>query len=64
MNYSKKGSWKMKEDKLELIAKKELHYSDELYQLVDFLNKNLKNRGVIFGISKEGDRAVVSIYEI
>ncbi|MCR4430620.1 MAG: YpmA family protein [Tepidanaerobacteraceae bacterium] len=54
----------MKENKLELIAKKELRYSDELYQLVDFLNKNLKNRGVIFGISKEGERAIVSIYEI
>jgi len=53
----------MKEGKLELIAKKELQYSDELYQLVDFLNKNLKNRSLIFGISKEGDRAVVSIYE-
>ncbi|HHW02745.1 MAG TPA: DUF4264 family protein [Thermoanaerobacterales bacterium] len=54
----------MKEDKLKLMAKKEIHYSDGLYQLVDFLNKNLKNKGVIFGISKEGDRAVVSIYEM
>jgi len=53
----------MKEGKLELIAKKELQYGDELYQLIDFLNKNLKNRDLIFGISKEGDKAVVSIYE-
>lgn len=54
----------VKEDKLELLAKKELLYNDELYKLVDFLNKNLKEKRVIFGISKEGDRATVSIYEI
>jgi len=26
--------------------------TDDLYQLVDFLNRNLKDRGVIFGLSK------------
>lgn len=52
------------EEKLELIAKKVIPYNDDLYQLVDFLNKTLKNKRVIFGISKSGDNAVISIYEI
>jgi len=54
----------MIEDKLELMAKKELLYNDELYKLVDFLNKNLKQKRIILGISKEGEKATVSIYEI
>ena len=54
----------MKENKLELVAKKELEYNDELYKLVDFLNKNLKEKRIILGISKEGDRATISIYEV
>lgn len=54
----------MKEDKLELLAKRELLYNDELYKLVDFLNKNLKHKHIILGISKEGEKATVSIYKI
>ena len=46
------------------MAKKELEYNDELYKLVDFLNKNLKEKRIILGISKEGDRATISIYEV
>ncbi|TYP59853.1 YpmA family protein [Thermosediminibacter litoriperuensis] len=51
------------EAKLELLAKKEFNYHDELYQLVDFLNKSLKKKGFIFGLSKEGDKALITIYE-
>ena len=49
--------------KLELIAKREMVYNDELYKLVDFLNKNLKNKQIIIGISKNDDKAIISIYE-
>ncbi len=49
--------------KLEIIAKKEIAYNDELYKLVDFLNKNLKNKHIMVGISKNNDKAVISIYE-
>jgi uncharacterized FlaG/YvyC family protein len=54
---------KMDAGKLELMAKKEIAYNDDLYKLVDFLNKNLKNKHVIFGISKSNDKAIISIYE-
>lgn len=53
----------MEKCKLELIAKKEVAYYDDLYKLVDFLNKNLKDKNVIIGLSKNNDRAIISIYE-
>jgi len=53
----------MEEGKLELIAKKEIAYNDELYKLIDFLNKNLKNKNIILGISKNKDKAIISVYE-
>jgi len=53
----------MEAGKLELIAKKEIDYNDELYKLIDFLNKNLKNKHIILGISKSKDKAIISIYE-
>jgi len=52
------------ENKLELIAKKVIPYNDDLYQLIDFLNKTLKSKHVIFGISKNGEDAIISVYEI
>lgn len=52
-----------KMSKLELIAKTEMVYNEELYKLVDFLNKNLKNKQVIIGISKKDDKAIISVYE-
>ncbi|MGB9839632.1 YpmA family protein [Thermovenabulum sp.] len=51
------------EDKLELIAQKELNYNDELYKFVDFLNKTFKKKGFIFGITKKEDKAIISVYE-
>jgi len=62
MNLCRKGNYEM-ESKLELLAQKEFNYHDDLYLLVDFLNKSLKKKGFIFGISKKGDKALVTIYE-
>lgn len=53
----------MDTNKLEIIAKKEIIYNTELYKLVDFLNKNLKDKHIIIGISKNKDKATITIYE-
>lgn len=57
----------MEEDKnkLEIIATKTLPASDELVRLVDFLNKNLKSKRIMFGITKdrENNEMTISIYE-
>lgn len=47
---------------LNLIAHKEFKDYDDMYKIVDFLNKNLKSKGLIFGLTKKGDLDVVSIY--
>jgi len=53
-----------REDKLELIAVKTFPASDELYKVVDFLNKSLKEQKLMFGLTKNGDSMTVSIYEV
>lgn len=50
-----------KED-LEIRAVIEVEKNSELYKLVDFLNKNLKEKGLIFGLSKEKERMKITIY--
>lgn len=50
---------------MRLLAVHNIEYSPDLYKLVDFLNKNLKDKGIIFGLSKKDDKTMaVSIYDI
>ncbi len=53
-----------KNDKLIPVAKKELSINDELYQLVDFLNRNLKDKDLIFGLTKSANSMTISIYKV
>ncbi len=52
--------------KLELIARQNFPANNDLVKVVDFLNKNLKNRKVMFGVSKDREKGqmTISIYEI
>ena len=50
-------------DKLELKSTLEIESNFELYKVVDFLNKNLKDKKVIFGLQKKGEKMQISIYE-
>jgi hypothetical protein len=52
--------------KLELIATKSFKTYDEMYKVVDFLNKILKDKKLIFGLTKDknSDAMTISIYEI
>jgi len=51
--------------KLELIAHKNFSANDELIRVVDFLNKNLKEKKIMFGISKdkEKNQMTINVYE-
>jgi hypothetical protein len=51
--------------RLELIAVKCFKPYDEMYKVVDFLNKTLKDKKVIFGLTKDkhNDTMTISIYE-
>ncbi|MGR6835860.1 YpmA family protein [Syntrophomonas erecta] len=51
--------------KLELIAYKNFKDNGELVYIIDFLNKNLKNKNIMFGLTKdkEKDEMTINIYE-
>ena len=53
------------EGKLELIATRPFKPYGEMYKVVDFLNKELKHKRLIFGLSKDqNDETLrISIYE-
>lgn len=52
--------------KLELIATRTFAPYGEMYKVVDFLNKNLKEKNVMFGLTKdrESGKMTITIYEI
>ena len=52
-----------REDKLELKAALEVECNLELYKVIDFLNKNLKYKDLIFGLSQGNGKMKVTIYE-
>nr|WP_242971195.1 YpmA family protein [Caloramator fervidus] len=52
----------MHED-LHLIALMEFKSYDEMYKVVDFLNKNLKKYGLIFGLTRKDGKDTISIYD-
>ncbi|MGE5379580.1 MAG: YpmA family protein [Methylocystaceae bacterium] len=54
------------DDKFELIAQKSFPANDDLVRVVDFFNRTLKDRKIIFGLSlqKEKNEMTISIYEV
>ena len=48
---------------LKLIASKEFAEIDEMYKVVDFLNKNLAEIGVVFGVQMKKNVAIMNIYK-
>ncbi|GAA0297338.1 hypothetical protein GGQ92_000391 [Gracilibacillus halotolerans] len=55
----------MNNSKITTLSTVEVKYSDDLYKIVDSLNRTLKNENLMFGLSlNEGDddKAIFSIY--
>jgi len=51
--------------KLDLIAVKSFPAWDEMYRIVDFLNKSLKEHHLMFGLKNgEHETMIISIYEV
>lgn len=51
--------------KLEIIAVKNFTENKDLVYVVDFLNKSLKDKGIMFGITKDKEKKemTINIYE-
>lgn len=50
-------------ESLNLIALMEFSEYENMYKVVDFLNKNLKQKGIIFGLTRKNGKDVISIYD-
>ncbi len=48
-------------DKLVLLASRTFAGYSDMYKVVDFVNKNIKDKGVMLGLTKESDTERVSI---
>lgn len=52
-----------KNQSLNLIAVMEFNEYENMYKIVDFLNKNLKSKELIFGLTRKGGKDIISIYD-
>lgn len=54
-----------KEAKLELIASRSFPDYEDMYKVIDFLNKHIKDKGIILGLTKDKEtgEAHINIYE-
>ncbi len=50
-------------NKLEIIGTKEFTYYEEMYKVIDFLNKNLCNKDIVFGLTEKNGKHIMSIYK-
>ncbi|ETI66628.1 YpmA family protein [Neobacillus vireti] len=53
------------ESKIEVISTVKIQYSPDLYKVVDSLNRNLKDRELMFGLALDKDdqnKAIFTIY--
>ena len=56
-----------KNNQIKLIAHKDFKRRDDLYEIVDFLNKNLKDKGLMFGLKIDPDdekKMTIKVYEV
>lgn len=53
-----------KAGKLELIAARKFPANPEIYRIVDFLNRSLKQYHLMFGLTKKDEDMSIMIYEV
>ncbi|NLV92861.1 MAG: DUF4264 family protein [Firmicutes bacterium] len=52
------------QDQLRVIGHEVLDISGEYGKMITFFNQTLKDKGLIFGLSKSGDKFAITIYEV
>jgi hypothetical protein len=50
--------------KLDLVCAQQFEIYDNMYKVVDFLNRSLRKHNLIFGLSKDQDSMTINIYEV
>lgn len=54
----------LKQGKLELVAVQKFAANSEMYKIIDFLNRSLKKQNLLFGLSKENEEMIISVYAV
>lgn len=50
--------------KLELVGAQQFEDYDNMYKVVDFLNRNLRKYHLMFGLRKDEEAMTINIYEV
>ena len=50
-------------NEIELMCTKEFSYYEDMYKVIDFMNKNLSELNIIFGLSESHGKHAISIYK-
>ncbi len=53
----------IKNEEMKVKSLKEFVARDDMFEIVDFLNKSFKDTDYIFGLKKIGDRMTMTIYD-
>jgi len=55
----------METNRLVTLATQTIHHSDPMYYTVDFLNRTLKEKGLVFGLTKGEEEGTlqIAVYE-
>ncbi|MGI6113998.1 MAG: YpmA family protein [Mahellales bacterium] len=52
------------EDSLKILSTITVAYSSDMYKVVDFLNKTLKSKNLVFGLAMDGNNMSITVYEV
>jgi uncharacterized FlaG/YvyC family protein len=63
-NMANNNQNEQKQGKLELIAVQKFAANSELYKIIDFLNRSLKKQNLLFGLSKDNEEMIISVYVV
>jgi len=53
----------MEKEQLKIIAQSEFENYPQLYKIIDFLNRSLKHKNIVFGLTSKNSKMYITIYE-
>lgn len=53
----------MEKEQLKILGQKNFEKYEQAYKIIDFLNKSLKSKKIIFGLTSQDSQMILTIYE-
>lgn len=48
---------------LRIIAFKEFKYDNEIYKIVDFINKSIVGTDIVLGLTQKNNKSIITVYK-